>query len=157
MVCKGFRKCHSERLKIKDCKKCIVVTEESNPTVKEKGISYTIGNKHRQELLRYEVDGSLISGVLESRCDYLMMFPACMKAFFIELKSQDWKKAVSQLNNSVRLLYPDMNDYIPHLRAVVRRDSPNTKYNQLAKMRRKLMYRYPGATLEVKSRFNDEV
>ena len=157
MVCKGFRECHTEKVRINGCIECLTMTNESNPTVKEKGISYTISNNHAQTLLKYKVDGALINGVDERQCDYLMMFPNCMKAFFIELKNQNWKKAVEQLENSVRLLHPEMKTYTPHLRAVVGRSVPNTTYNPLMKLRKDIASRYKGSSLEVKSRFHDEI
>jgi len=86
-----------------------------------------------------------------------MMFPECLNAFFVELKGQDWEKAVSQLNNTVKLLFPIMNEYIPHLRAVVRRKAPTTNYVSLRKWRKVILSQYSDATIEVKARFFDEV
>lgn len=157
MVCKDFRECHTTQVKIKGCNECVDVTNESKPTVSENKVSYIINNKNRLTALKFFVDGGLIVGANQERCDYLIMFPDCLKAFFIELKGRGWKKAVSQLENTVRLLYPAMDKYTPHLRAIVRRSAPKTNYNSLMKCRKDIMSRYAGATLEVKSRFFDEV
>ena len=157
MVCKGFQECHESQVKIKGCNDCLEMTNDSKPTVSENKVSYTINNINKQKALKYSVDGGLIDGVDQEKCDYLMMFPECMKAFFIELKGQGWEKAVSQLTNTVKLLYPSMSGYTPHLRAVVGRSAPRTNYNPLMKWRKDIMSRYSGATLDVKSRFADEV
>jgi len=157
MVCKGFHECHSIRKKLRKCNDCLTITSESKPTVEENNISYSIGNKGKQTVLKYKVDDGLISGTDEIRCDYLMMFPDCVHAFYIELKSQGWKKALEQLDNTVRLLHPAMKMYTPHLRAVVRRGAPNTKYLPLMNMRKRIKKQYSNATVEVKSHFYDEV
>ena len=157
MVCKSFQKCHEKQMKVRGCNECLEVTNDSKPTVSENKVSYSINNINRQTVLKYAVDGGLISGVNQEKCDYLMMFPECMKAFFIELKGQGWEKAVSQLVNTVRILYPAMSNYTPHLRAVVGRSAPRTNYNPLMKWRKVIANKYSGATLEVKSRFADKV
>jgi len=157
MVCKGFRECHYQNIQIRGCNACLTVTNEQNPTVKERRVTYSIKNNKRLDVFIYAVDGKLIAGVDEIRCDYLLMAAHCKKAFFVELKGSDWKHALKQLENTVFLLYPEMKEYTPHLRAVVRRSAPNTTYNQLMKMRKDMQKRYAGATVEVKSRFDDEV
>jgi len=157
MVCKGFHECHSSRVKLKGCNDCLIITNESKPTVEENNISYAIENRGKQTLLKYKVDDGIISGTDEIRCDYLMMFPDCAMAFYIEIKSQGWKKALDQLDNTVRLLQPEMNTYTPHLRAVVRRGAPNAKYVPLMNMRKRIKNQYSNATVEVKTRFFDEV
>jgi len=159
MVCKGFSECHTKNIKCKGCNECLVETNESNPTVSEKGISYTIKNRTMLKVLKYKVDGGLIDGVDEKRCDYLMMFPDCMKSFFIELKSQKWKEALEQLKNTFKILYPSMNGYIPHLRAVIGNGVPHTSYNEKRKLLKEMRRQHIEATLEIKkySLFNDEV
>jgi len=135
----------------------MVVTNESKPTVSENRVSYTVNNRSKLTALKFHVDGGLIAGANEERCDYLLMFPECLKAFFIELKGQGWEKAVSQLENTVNLMYPEMDEYTPHLRAVVGRKAPMTNYNSLMKRRIDIKRRCADATLEVKTRFSDEV
>jgi len=157
MVCRDFRECHTTKIKLKGCNRCAVETSESKPTVSEHKVSYTINNRNNLTALKFLVDGGLITGVDQERCDYLLMFPTCLKAFFVELKGQGWEKAVSQLENTVKLIYPEMNMYTPHLRAVVKRKAPATNYTPLMKRRIALMKRYAGATLEVNTRFTDEV
>jgi len=157
MVCNGFRKCHEKQVKLKGCKDCLEVTNESNPTVSENKVSYTVINENRQTAFKYTVDGGLIDDAKQEKCDYLIMFPECMIAFFVELKGQGWEKAVSQLENTVRLLCPSMSKYTPHLRAVVGRSAPKTNYVPLMKRRKDIVSRYSGATLEVRSRFADKV
>ena len=120
-------------------------------------MSYTIVNNSKKTLMSFKVDGGLIVGAQETRCDYLIMFSHCRKAFFIELKNREWEKAVRQLKNTVSLLCNEMKEYTPHLRAVVRRGVPNTNYIPLMKLRKDIVSRYPGATLEVKAKFNDVV
>ncbi|MDR2590844.1 MAG: hypothetical protein LBC71_07670 [Oscillospiraceae bacterium] len=157
MICNGFLDCHLKRLKLSGCNDCLKVTNESRPTVKENNVSYTIGNKSKITVLKYKVDNGLISGVDEIRCDYLMMFPDCMKSYYIELKSQGWKKALNQLSNTYRLLHKEIYEYTPHLRAVIKSNVPNTRYNQEMKTLKGIRSNYPKATLRVGSRFNDEV
>jgi len=157
MVCKGFQECHSSRVKVKGCNDCLIITNESKPTVEENNISFTIYNKSRQTSLKFRVDNGIICGVDEVRCDYLIMFPDCVKAFYIELKGQGWRKALQQLHNTYKLLHPEMIKYIPHLRAVVNNDVPNTRYIQEMKVLKDIRRSYPLATLEVSSKFKDEV
>jgi len=157
MVCKGFQDCHTKQIKLKNCNECLEVTNESKPTVSENKVSYTVNNSRRLTALKYLVDGGLIDDISQEKCDYLMMFPECMKAYFVELKGQGWEKAVSQLVNSVKLLHPLMSGYTPHLRTVVRRKAPTTNYNPLMKWRKYVVGTYSGATLEVKTRFSDTV
>jgi hypothetical protein len=144
-------------MKFEGCNDCLEVTNESNPTVSENKVSFTISNENRQTTFKYSVDGGLIDDAKQEKCDYLMMFPECMIAFFIELKGQGWEKAVSQLENTVRLLYSSMSKYTLNLRAVIGRSAPKTNYIPLMKRRKAIVRRYPGATLEVKSRFADKV
>lgn len=159
MVCNGFHKCHTERVKVKDCAECLTDKEQSKPTVKEKGISYTVGNPNMLTVFVYHVDGGMIIGTDENKCDYLMMFPQRGQAYFIELKSNgaDWKEAVEQAQNTVELLYPKMTGYVPHLRAVVGRSAPKTNYTEVLKMRKAFVQKYRGASFEVGSRLTDTV
>jgi len=161
MVCRGFRACHSQNVRRQGCNKCLTATDESNPTVKENQVSYTVKNNNRLTALKYLIDGGVIDGTEEKRCDYLMMFSQRKQAFFVELKTNggDWKEAVKQLENTVKLLLPEMPGYTPHLRAVVKRKVPNTKYigPELAKMFPKIISSCPGATLKVGWQFNDNV
>jgi len=135
----------------------MTVTNESNPTVKERGVTYTLKNANSLTVLIYSVYGKLIDGEDEKRCDYLLMAKHGKKAFYVELKGSDWNHALNQLENTVRLLQPEMKGYTPHLRAVVRRGAPNTKYIPLMKLRKNIACLYHGATVEVKPRFYDEV
>ena len=159
MVCSNFVLCHKEQKKRKNCNNCLKVTTDSLPTVREGGTSYTLKNSNRIQILSFHVDNGLIDGNEEIRCDYLLMVPKPLKAFFIELKSggEGWKKAVAQLENTLKLLYPFMTEYTPNLRAVVRRSVPKTNYNELSKRRKAIITKYPGASLEVSTRFADEV
>lgn len=159
MVCNGFRKCHTERIKVKGCAECLTDKEQSKPTVREKGVTYFIENPNRLTALVYHVDGGLIVGADENKCDYLMLFPQRGQAFFIELKSngQDWKEAVLQAKNTVELLYPDMTEYAPNIRAVVGRSAPKANYIEVMKLRKAFVQRYVGASLIVGSRFSDVV
>jgi len=156
MVCKGFRECHAKNVKVKNCNECLTVSNESKPTVKEKSVSYTIENKNKQKSLTFRVDGSLIDGKDEIRCDYLMMFPDSLKAFYIELKSQGWSKALHQLENTYKLLHHNLNEYAPHLRAVLR-GVPKIMAANAIKMETRIKKRYPNATLKVGWKITDEV
>ena len=157
MVCNGFQECHTAKRKLKGCNECVTISNDSKPTVSENQVSYSIVNKNRQTLLKYDVDGGLIGGVDQMRCDYLLMFPDCLKAFYIELKGQGWRKALEQLENTFRLVQPSITEYTPHLRAVVKQGVPNTRYNPLMKISRTVKSQYADATVEMKSRFSDMV
>ena len=73
MVCKGFHECHTAQTKLKNCNECLEVTNESKPTVRENNISYTINNNKKFTALKYSVDGGLIDGFDQERCDYLIL------------------------------------------------------------------------------------
>jgi len=156
MVCKGFRNCFTENVKVKDCNDCLYITDASKPTVKEGNVVYTIRNDNKMNVHIFAIDGKLIVGD-ELRCDYLLLVKQGGKAFYIELKGSDWKHALDQLDNTVRLLQPEIKEYTPHLRVVVKRGAPYTKYLPLLRMRKRLALQYNESTVQVKSRFNDEV
>jgi len=135
----------------------VEVSNTSKPTVKENRISYSIKNKNKQTSLTYVVDNGIIRGVDHVRCDYLMMFPSCQKAFYIELKSQGWKKAIKQLENTYKLIHSQLNEYTPHFRAVVMQGVPRTNYVRLSNITKLIRSRHENATVMIKSRFNDVV
>jgi len=157
MVCRSFGTCHSEDGRNTNCKGCLNKTNETNPTVSEKGVSYSVRNPNRITSLKYKVDGGVICGA-EERCDFLMMFPDCSKAFFIELKrgGQKWKEGVEQVENTVKLLYPEMHNYTPHLRVVVSHKAPKTNYIDRMKREKAFKKKYSGSTFEIGARFSDE-
>ncbi|MCL1806161.1 MAG: hypothetical protein FWG31_00490 [Oscillospiraceae bacterium] len=155
MVCNRFCECHTKNI-LCDKSECKTTTNESNPTRRENGVSYGIMNEGKSQAIIYHVDGGVITGAEEKRCDYLFMFPLQTKAFFVELKGRHWEDAVEQLENTVRLLCPAMPGYTPHLRAVVNK-APRTDYIGIKNRRKTLYQRYPGATLEVKKRFADVI
>jgi hypothetical protein len=160
MVCEGFRKCHTENEKISDCADCLTNKEQSNPTVKEKGVSYTIENPEMYSTLIYHVDDGLITGTEEIKCDYLLMFPQQMQSIFVELKrnGSDWEDAVNQVENTIRLLLPDMDGYIPHLRAAFSRNTPNIKSPQKCKREKDFKKKYGrAASFRIGERLRDNI
>ena len=157
MVCELFFQCHKSNGLLEKCNKCVEVTNESKPSVSAEGrVSHTIANNSRQTSLKYKVDNGLIHESDNLRCDYVVMFPHCMDAFFIELKKQGREKALKQLENTFTLLFPFMNNYTPHLRAIMS-GVPKLMTAQAVKTERRLKRYNPHATVKVGYKILDEV
>ena len=153
MICKFFEECHCNKGEIKSCdKKCLEVTNESKPTVKSKGVAYTIDNPKKTTSLKYDVDKGLIQEKNnESRCDFIMMFPNCSQAIFIELKrnGNEWEHAFEQIKNTIEHLHGKMSDYTPNLRISVKNNLPNTGHTSYIKLLKETKKINKNATINI--------
>lgn len=70
-------------------------------SVSEKGCKYTGKNDAGNAIRLFHIDGYVIQGTSEKKCDYLILNDTNQKAFYIELKGTDIKKATEQLDNAI--------------------------------------------------------
>ena len=81
---------------------CIERTTNTILKFEEKRSVLHINNKAKRELLRYRVDGCLVT--TGRRCDWLLVDEASKTEVFIELKGADVDEAIKQLCLSVDVL-----------------------------------------------------
>ena len=82
--------------------RCIEVTNNSIVKFQEKRSVLHINNLSKRELLRYKVDGCLITD--GRKCDWLLVDNASKTEVYIELKGADVDEAVKQLCLSAEVL-----------------------------------------------------
>lgn len=80
----------------------------------ENGQRFEGSNIKKQEILYVTVDLNGINclGFKGEVCDFLIINIKSEKAFFVELKGKNIRKAVSQLENSIRQICNPMNKFI---------------------------------------------
>lgn len=150
--------------KIPDCnpfgKKCEEFCDNRTKIVlkDKKGKSqFLVNNPNRYNVCCLLIDGCLIESQEEEKTDFLLL--KCPKkeddmtsiAYFVELKGSNLVKAVRQINNSLNILLPKLEEYsIINGRIVTTRvdkiDLGHTDYRALMKRLKKL-----NGTLEQKS------
>jgi hypothetical protein len=74
--------------------------------VEEKGKSYHGNNKRHLCFYTYRVDGGLIKGNAQVKCDFLFFDEHVSNVFFIELKGKNIPHAFEQLTGAVQTLLP---------------------------------------------------
>lgn len=85
----------------------------------ENGCRHTGINDQRHEIRQFKVDGGIIQGTTVSRCDYLVVNDTARRAYFIELKGSDVKKAMGQIDNTIAMVR-DLKGYAFFPRIVFR-------------------------------------
>ncbi len=118
---------------------------------------FLVNNPNRYNVCCLLIDGCLIESQEEEKTDFLLL--KCPKkeddmtsiAYFVELKGSNLVKAVRQINNSLNILLPKLEEYsIINGRIVTTRvdkiDLGHTDYRALMKRLKKL-----NGTLEQKS------
>lgn len=89
-------------------------------SLSEAGKNYRLNNPNLRRLLCYQVDGGIITNQ-EERCDYAVGIPQKGELYFIELKGKDFRKAASQVLQTLRTLDARINGYILYARIVLSR------------------------------------
>jgi hypothetical protein len=85
----------------------------------EHGRRYRAENPDRIQVLRYRVDGGLITE--GERCDFLMGLPARRGVYFVELKGANLKRAVRQILATINCLHRRLASFHLHARIVLTR------------------------------------
>ncbi|MDR1053016.1 MAG: hypothetical protein LBL39_02470 [Planctomycetaceae bacterium] len=74
---------------------------------REKHSEYRYNNKSQKRVAKIHVDGGLIAGQ-QKKCDWLLINWDDGLSFFIELKGCDLKKAISQIESSLNIIWNDI-------------------------------------------------
>ncbi|WP_157162625.1 hypothetical protein [Cylindrospermum stagnale] len=72
---------------------------------------YRLDNSNKLEICKLRVDGCLITDQEGKKCDYLILACQDKLAFFVELKGQDLKEAIEQIDSALDKLIPQMADF----------------------------------------------
>jgi hypothetical protein len=83
-------------------KDCTTKTKDPNILVRERKSRFRILNPSNKNIEKVKVDGCLITGNQEKRCDWLFALPADQRVLYVELKGSDIEKAAEQLEATVR-------------------------------------------------------
>ena len=97
-----------------DINKCVPQRKGTYSTFRsaEKGCEHIGNNANHQLIRQFKVDGGVFpQNSPEEKCDYLLLNDTSSKAYYIELKGSDVEKAISQIENSIRLLHEEIRDY----------------------------------------------
>ena len=104
------------------------------------------------EVRHYQLDGKLVRN--QTCCDYLLLNDTRRKAYYIELKGKDVKKAVDQVLAGEKLCREELQGYLSYYRIVTSR-SPT--HNNAPKNLRNLQDRYGTKRVICKTRKIEEV
>ncbi len=156
-ICDIFKSCHRELSKdpsllkpycIEKCRK--YRDKRSNAKAEERGKSIVFeggGN----EVICYRVDGGIIAGQSNCKCDNLLLFVDDRQAVFIELKGVDIRHALEQIETAVSILGKDLTGYDFHGRIVAVSGIPDIKNDSKYKNLWKLLKRHNiNATLRIR-------
>ena len=127
----------------------VVVCPENKST-------YRYVNNARQCVAKIRVDGGLIRNTGTKKCDWLVINWDLAHSFFIELKGSDIRKAISQINVTLDLLWSDVKKTgidVAHARIVLSKTPrPNLMPNEKRKLEIRLKDKeYGGGTVKVQS------
>ena len=90
--------------------KCGIIKEDKIIVCQEKKSKFIGENINKEKILEVTLDGCLnINGKI---CDFLLINTNKNSAHFIELKGQDIKHAVKQLENTIKITENIKNNYI---------------------------------------------
>ncbi len=94
-----------------------------------------IGNNEKHHSIRhFRIDGDVFPpNSREERCDYLLLNDTDKRAYYIELKGSDIKKAMRQIDNSIRLLHDSIHSYSLHPRIIYYSSTHEIHSNEVTK------------------------
>ncbi|MEH1765917.1 hypothetical protein [Nostoc sp.] len=114
-----------------DTRKTIVVRDSGNSQ------EYRVTNGSSKEFCKVRIDNCLIRE--GEKCDYLILNCQDKLAFFVELKGQDLKKALVQIDLSISILMHEIPDFKIYARIVLNRTpSPNINSSTEIKLKKRL-------------------
>ncbi len=106
----------------------------------ENGMVYKGVNQQRHRVLRYDVDGKMITQ--GKKCDKALALPDLNTLYLIELKGCDLKKAATQLFETIKVLDHKLDGVVVHGRAVCSRiPKPDIRSTQVVRLERELAKR----------------
>jgi hypothetical protein len=111
-------------------KACIIHSgSKKDCPVCESGRTYRMLNDSGYEFTVYKVDSCLIKDNKEKKCDFLFVVDKKKEriACFVELKGTGLADAISQIHNSINILYKSLNEHKIFARIVGKRVTPNIK------------------------------
>lgn len=83
----------------------------------EKGRSHVaLNSQGKFEVRHYRLDGEIVQN--QTCCDFLLANDTSKKAYYIELKGQDIRKAVMQVLAAEKLCDEDLSGYLSHYRII---------------------------------------
>ena len=74
-----------------------------NQSAQENGRKYIIDNKSKKEIVKYKIDGGLLTDQNVLKCDY-GFYTENNFLFLVELKGSDYSHAIEQIINTIYLL-----------------------------------------------------
>ena len=88
-------------------------------TSEENGCKHLGINDKSDEIRHFKIDGGVIRGTKVSRCDYLLANDTARRAYYIELKGSDVRKAMAQIDSTVAMVR-DLQGYTVFPRVIFR-------------------------------------
>lgn len=86
---------------------------------------------------QFRIDGKVICGVEEKKCDYLLLNDDTHKSYYIELKGSEIDKAIKQLENTINLISPSLRGYIIYQRIVYRTGTHSVNSSAVTRWKQK--------------------
>ena len=85
----------------------------------EKGCKHVGENKAHDSIRHFQIDGGVLpKGKDPVRCDYLLLNDSNRRAYYIELKGSDIKKATEQIDASVAMIAASLPGYSVYKRII---------------------------------------
>jgi hypothetical protein len=85
---------------------------------------YQPQNPDRKNVEVYVVDGCLVTGAEEKKCDFLLANCSNSVVYFIELKGRDLEDAIEQVRQTIRRYSSTFADWTIHARIILTRCNP---------------------------------
>ncbi len=106
---------------------------------KEKGnlCQHRAVNQARDCVRQYRIDGIVISGTEQKRCDFLVFNDVNKRAYFIELKGSHVVDALEQFAVTEKTLMTDLEGYTKFYRIVFKSNSHNVIQREVTEWKRK--------------------
>ena len=95
-------------------------------------------NPDRNYIRQFKVDGDVLTvRSPEQRCDFLVLNDTGLRSYYIELKGSDIVRAIDQIENSIRMISPSIQEYTVFRRIVYRTGSHQIQDNAVTKWKLK--------------------
>ena len=107
-------------MNINDCTPCRAGTYPQFSS-RENRCSHIAYNPEQKYIRQFKVDGEVLpAGTAPQRCDYLLLDDTTHKSYYIELKGSDISTAIEQIESTISLISPSIQDYAILCRIVYR-------------------------------------
>lgn len=94
-------------------------------------------NVDMDNIRHFKLDGEVITGPEEQRCDYLLLNDTKRTAYYIKLKGSDIQKAIEQIKNSERIIKDSLQEYLSFYRIVYRTGTHSVNNHNVIKWKQK--------------------